>query len=143
MTVQANDAKPMEWPFAAEGSLRASPPRLCGRQPLRATRPGGVSKSNAVQGGGDAPGYRTWRRFVERGLEAASSEVPRVGARRKPTGREEALSVAMAGSGPPTGRAYWTLELLDGEMVVRTEHEDFSHETVRLRLSRRSGRVEG
>ena len=35
--------------------------------------------------------YRTKRRFVEDGLEAALSEEPRPGAERKLTGKEEAL----------------------------------------------------
>jgi hypothetical protein len=40
--------------------------------------------------------YRTKRRFVEVGLEAALSEEPRAGAQRKLTGKEEALLVATA-----------------------------------------------
>ena len=75
-----------------------------------------------------------WR-FVEGGLEPALSEARRSGARRKLTGREEALPVATACSNPPAGRARWTLELLCGEMVRLTEHESLSRETVRRRLS--------
>ena len=56
--------------------------------------------------------FRTKRRFVEEGLEAALSEQPRPGAERKLTGKEEALLVAIACSDPPAGRARWTLELL-------------------------------
>ena len=78
--------------------------------------------------------YRTKRRFVESGLEAALSEEPRPGAERKLTGRQEALLVATACSKPPAGRARWTLELLAGEMVRLTGHEDLSRETVRRRL---------
>ena len=58
--------------------------------------------------------FRTKRRFVEEGLEAALSEQPRPGAERKLTGNEEALLVAIACSDPPAGRARWTLELLAG-----------------------------
>ena len=47
--------------------------------------------------------YRTKRRFVECGLEAALSEEPRPGAERKLTGRQEALLVATACS-KPAGR---------------------------------------
>ena len=79
--------------------------------------------------------YRTKRRFVEGNLEAALSEEPRPGAARKLTGKEEALLVATACSNPPEGRARWTLELLAGEMVRLTEHEDLSRETVRRRLA--------
>jgi transposase len=79
--------------------------------------------------------YRTTRRFVEANLEGALSEAPRPGAMRKLSGKQEALLVATACSKPPPGRARWTLELLAGEMVTLTEHEDLSRETVRRRLA--------
>jgi transposase len=79
--------------------------------------------------------YRTKRRFIESGLEAALCEAPRPGAERKLTGREEALLIATACSSPPAGRARWTLELLAGEMVNLTEHDSLSRETVRRRLA--------
>ena len=79
--------------------------------------------------------YRTKRRFVEVGLEAALSEEPRSGAERKLSGKEEALLIATACSKPPAGRARWTLELLAGEMVKLTEHEELSRETVRRGLA--------
>src|ERR1700726_55295 len=79
--------------------------------------------------------YRTKRRFVLGNLEAALSEEPRPGAARKLSGKEEALLVATACSSPPKGRARWTLELLAGELVRLTEHDDISRETVRRRLA--------
>jgi transposase len=79
--------------------------------------------------------YRTKQRFVLGNLEAALSEEPRPGARRKLSGKEEALLVATACSKPPQGRARWTLELLAGELVRRTEHDGVSRETVRRRLA--------
>jgi len=79
--------------------------------------------------------YRTKQRFVFGNLEAALCEEPRPGASRKLTGKEEALLVATACSKPPEGRARWTLELLAGEMVKLTEHEDVSRETIRRRLA--------
>ncbi len=79
--------------------------------------------------------YRTKRRFVEANLEGALSEEPRRGAGRKLSGKEEALLVATACSKPPPGRARWTLELLAGELVELTEHEELSRETVRRRLA--------
>jgi len=79
--------------------------------------------------------YRTKRRFVEANLEGALSEEPRPGARRKLSSKEEALLVATACSKPPPGRARWTLELLAGEMVTLTDHDDLSRETVRRRLA--------
>ena len=78
--------------------------------------------------------YRTKRRFVEESFEAALSEEPRPGAARKLTGKQEALLVATACSSPPPGCARWTLELLAGEFVKLTEHENLSRETVRRRL---------
>src|SRR5258707_246022 len=79
--------------------------------------------------------YRTKRRFVEANLEGALNEEPRPGAERKLSGNEEALLVATACSKPPPGRARWTLELLTGELIKLTEHEDLSRETVRRRLA--------
>ena len=85
-------------------------------------------------GVGTATVYRTKRRFVERSLEQALAEEPRPGAPRKLTEREELLLVATACSDPPTGRSRWTLELLAGEMVRLTEHDELGEETVRRRL---------
>jgi transposase len=86
-------------------------------------------------GVGGSTVYRTKRRFVVEGLEAALSEEPRPGAERKLTGKEEALLVATACSKPPAGCARWTLELLAGAFVQLTEHESLSRETVRRRLA--------
>ncbi|CAH2409696.1 IS630 family transposase [Mesorhizobium escarrei] len=79
--------------------------------------------------------YRTKRRFVEGNLEYAMSELPRPGAERKLTGKEEALLVATACANPPAGRRRWTLELLADAMVKLTDHDSLSHETVRRRLA--------
>ena len=65
--------------------------------------------------------YRTKRRLVEDNLERALSEEPRPGARRKLSGKEEALLVATACASPPQGRARWTLELLADAMVRLTD----------------------
>ena len=86
-------------------------------------------------GVGGSTVYRTKRRFVLGNLEAALSEEPRPGADRKLSGKEEALLVATACSDPPKGRARWTLELLAGELVRHTEHDEISRETVRRRLA--------
>ena len=91
-----------------------------------------IAKSVGV---GGSTVYRTKRRFVLGNLEAALSEEPRPGADRKLSGKEEALLVATACSNPPKGRARWTLELLAGELVRLTEHDNVSRETVRRRLA--------
>lgn len=78
--------------------------------------------------------FRAKKRLVEEGLEAALSEVPRKGGRRKLTGSEEAKLVALACSEPPQGSARWTLQLLADHVVELVEHESISKETVRRRL---------
>jgi transposase len=82
-------------------------------------------------GVGGSTVYRTKRRFVIGNLEAALSEEPRPGADCKLSGKEEALLVATACSNPPVGRARWTRELLAGELVRLTEHNNISRDTVR------------
>src|SRR5579872_5438919 len=96
----------------------------------------GVSdeKIAASVGVGGSTVYRTKRRFVEGNIEMALREEARPGAERKLTGKEEALLVATACARPPAGRARWTLELLAGEMVKLTDHDELSRETVRRRL---------
>ncbi|WP_459203566.1 IS630 family transposase [Ralstonia pseudosolanacearum] len=74
---------------------------------------------------GESTVYRTKRRFVERGLDAALAEQARPGA----------LLIATACANPPAGRARWTLELLADTFVQLTEHEALSRETVRRRLA--------
>ena len=86
-------------------------------------------------GVGGSTVYRTKQRFVLGNLAAALSEAPRPGARRKLSGKDEALLVATACSKPPAGRARWTLELLAGEIVKLTAHDRISRETVRRRLA--------
>jgi transposase len=91
-----------------------------------------IAKNVAV---GASTIYRTKRRFVEEGLEAALSEEPRPGADRKLAAKEEALLIATACSAPPAGRARWTLALLADAMVRLTKHGSLSSETIRRRLA--------
>jgi transposase len=79
--------------------------------------------------------YRTKRRFVEETLEAALSEEPRPGGKRKLTGTEEALLIATACSAPPKGRARWTLALLADAVVALTPHTRISPHTIGRRLA--------
>jgi transposase len=95
----------------------------------------GDAAIEAGVGVGGSTVYRTKRRFVEDGLEAALCEAPRPGTERKLSGKEEALLIATACSNPPAGRARWTLELLAGAIVSLTEHDSLSRETVRRRLA--------
>jgi transposase len=78
--------------------------------------------------------YRTKKRFVEEGLEAALSEASRPGGSRKLNAKMEATLVALACSKPPEGRARWTLQLLGDQLVALTDLESVSPETIRRRL---------
>jgi transposase len=78
--------------------------------------------------------YRTKKRCVEIGLEAALSEEPRPGAARRLSGKEEAQLVALACSDPPAGCARWTLKLLANALVELIEPPSISRETIRRRL---------
>jgi transposase len=84
---------------------------------------------------GTATVYRTKRRCVELGIDAAVHDRPRSGGERKLSGKEEALLVATACTSPPEGRARWTLDLLAGEIVRLTEHTSLSKATVGRRLA--------
>jgi transposase len=82
---------------------------------------------------------RVRKRFVEEGLEAALSERPRPGARRKLDGRQEAYLVALASSDPPEGKKYWSMQLLADSLVeleIVEEISDVSDETVRRMLKK-------
>jgi transposase len=79
--------------------------------------------------------YRTKQRFVEGGLEHALSEARRPGGERKLDAKQEATLVALACTQPPEGRATWTMQLLADRLVVLTDVESISAETVRRRLN--------
>jgi transposase len=86
-------------------------------------------------GVGTSTVFRVKRRFVELGLEAALVDQPRPGGPRKTTAQQDATLVALACSDPPLGRARWTLRLLSGALVEKTEIDSISGETVRRRLA--------
>jgi len=77
---------------------------------------------------------RVRKRFVEQGLEAALTERPRPGGRRKLDGRTEAFLVALACSIPPDERTCWTMQLLADKLVDRTDSDKVSADTVRRAL---------
>ena len=79
---------------------------------------------------------RTRQRFVEGNLEAALSERPRPGAKRKLDHKQEAWLVATACSTPPDGQKRWTLQLLADELVALQLVETVSDETVRRTLKK-------
>jgi transposase len=78
--------------------------------------------------------YRTKKRFVEGGLIHALNEASRPGGDRKLDAKQEATLIALACSKPPRGRAKWTMQLLADRLVVLTDVDSISPETVRRRL---------
>ena len=131
LTVEERDDL-LRFVLAGKGAFR----KLKRAQILLASEAGSLDAAIATNiSVGTSTVYRTKRRFVEEGLEAALSELPRPGADRKLAEKEEALLIATACSAPPMGRARWTLDLLAGEMVRLTKHRSISSETVRRRLA--------
>ncbi len=84
----------------------------------------------------EATVFRTRRRCVEQGLEAALKESPRPGKRRKLNGKQEAFLVALACSQPPEGRQSWTMQMLADQLVTLDIVDMISDETVRCTLKR-------
>lgn len=78
--------------------------------------------------------YRVRKQFVEEGLEAALNERPRPGGTRLLDSKMEATLVAVACSKPPAGRSGWTMQLLADRLIVLTDLETVSADTVRRRL---------
>ena len=82
---------------------------------------------------------RTRRRFVERNLERALNERPRLGSLllKKLNEKGEAVLETLARSEPPEGRKRWTLQLLADRLVILKVVGSISRETVRLELKKR------
>jgi transposase len=87
---------------------------------------------------GTATVERTRKRFVEEGLEAALTERPRPGGRRKLESKQEAFLIALACSAPPNERPHWTMQLLADKLVELRVVESISDETVRRTLKKTS-----
>jgi transposase len=81
---------------------------------------------------------RIRKRFVEEGLDAALSERPRPGGRRKLEGKHEAFLIALACSTPPDERSRWTMQLLADKLVELQQVGSISDETVRRTLKKTS-----
>ncbi|HHK41892.1 MAG TPA: IS630 family transposase [Planctomycetaceae bacterium] len=78
--------------------------------------------------------YRIRKQLVEEGLEATLNEKARPGGARLLDANMEATLVAVACSKPPAGRARWTMQLLADRLVVLTDLDTVSADTVRRRL---------
>lgn len=84
----------------------------------------------------EATVFRTRRRCVEQGLEAALNESPRTGKARKLNGKQEAFLVALACTKPPEGRSCWTMQMLADQLMTLEIVDTISDETVRRNLKR-------
>jgi transposase len=81
--------------------------------------------------------HRLRQRLVEEGFDAALVRKPKSRHRApKLDGEKEARLVALACSGPPEGRARWTLQLLADKLVELQVVDSISDEAVRLRLKK-------
>ena len=80
---------------------------------------------------------RIRERFVVGGVDYALQEEPRLGARAKLDGKQEAFLIALACSTPPTGHQSWTLQLLADKLIELEKVEPpLSDETVRRTLKK-------
>jgi transposase len=81
--------------------------------------------------------HRLRQRLVEEGVEATLARKPKTRHRApKLDGEKEARLVALACSGPPQGRARWTLQLLADKLVELEVVDSITAETVRVRLKK-------
>jgi transposase len=87
---------------------------------------------------GTATVERIRKRFVQGGVQAALTEQPRPGGKRKLDGKAEASLVAWACSTPPDDRTHWTMQLLADKLVELKLVASISDETVRRTLKKTS-----
>jgi transposase len=77
---------------------------------------------------------RTRRRFAEGGLLVALTERPRPGGKSVLDAPSRAVLAELAGSTPPAGRRWWTMQLLADELMRRDVVAAVSDESVRRAL---------
>ena len=80
--------------------------------------------------------WRTRMRYLQEGVEKSLQEKERSGQPSKYGTKEEAGIIALACSGPPAGRARWTLELLTEKASLCKGLESINRETIRLILKK-------
>ena len=80
--------------------------------------------------------WRTRMRYLQEGVEKSLQEKERSGQPSKYGTKEEAEIIALACSGPPEGRARWTLELLTDKASLCKGLESINRETIRLILKK-------
>ena len=80
--------------------------------------------------------WRTRMRYLQEGVEKSLQEKERSGQPFKYGAKQEAGIIALACSGPPAGRARWTLELLTEKVSQYRGLESINRETIRLILKK-------
>ena len=80
--------------------------------------------------------WRTRMRYLQEGVEKSLQEKERSGQPIKYGAKQEAEIIALACSGPPAGRARWTLELLTEKVSQYKGLESINRETIRLILKK-------
>ena len=80
--------------------------------------------------------WRTRKRYLEEGLEKSLQEKERSGQPKKYGDKQEAEIIALACSGPPQGRAKWSLELLTDKLSHQKGLKSINRETIRLVLKK-------
>lgn len=80
--------------------------------------------------------WRTHKRYLEVGLEAALAEVPRPGQPKKYTTAHEAEVIALACSPAPKGRRRWTIRLLVSTLRKQKGFETITYASVRTVLKK-------
>ncbi len=100
----------------------------------------GLSKSEIVRhlDIGESTVKRTRVHYRENGLDRALYDAPRSGQPKKLDDKAEAHLVALACSNPPEGRAHWTLELLQKQMIKDKKVKEISTVALWHRLTERS-----
>ena len=80
--------------------------------------------------------WRIRKRYLEDGLERSLQEKERSGQPKKYGTKEKTQIIAMACSGPPEGRARWSLELLTQKLRQQEGMKGINRETIRLVLKK-------
>ena len=80
--------------------------------------------------------WRTKQKYLKEGLKSALEEKERSGQPAKYGTQEKAEVIATACSGPPKGRAKWTLELLTDTLKEKEGLSTINRESIRLILKK-------